>query len=128
MTGLSMSRRRAGRTPNVDFRGQTRTNDMHASTIEPEARVYNKAPGQPAELSHLDHVLMENRHSLAVQATGTPATGPAERPWRWLRPCPAVTRHAGYTASRSHGNWQRPRSCAGEGSPDRIGKSKDTGR
>jgi hypothetical protein len=68
-----------GRNPNVDFCGQTRTNDTHASTTEPEARLYKKAPGQPAALSYLGHVLMENRHGLAVQATVTPATGMAER-------------------------------------------------
>jgi hypothetical protein len=59
------------------FRGQTRTNATHESTTEPEARLYKKAPGQPAELSYLGHVLMENRNGLAVQATVTPATGTA---------------------------------------------------
>jgi transposase len=68
-----------GRNPSVNFRGQTRTNDTHASTTEPDARLYKKAPGQPAELSYLGHVLMENRNGLAVQATVTPATGTAER-------------------------------------------------
>jgi transposase len=53
----------AGRNPNVDFRGQTRTNDTHESTPEPEARLYKKAPGQPAELSYLGHVLMEALHT-----------------------------------------------------------------
>jgi len=69
----------AGRNRDADFRGQPRTNDTHASTTEPEARLYKKAPGQPAELSYLGHVLMENRNGLAVQATVTPATGTAER-------------------------------------------------
>jgi len=63
----------------MDFRGQLRTNDTHASTTEPEARLYKKAPGQLAELSYLGHVLMENRNGLAVQATVTPATGTTER-------------------------------------------------
>lgn len=69
----------AGRNPSANFRGQRRTNDTHASTTEPEARLYKKALGQPAELSYLGHVLMENRNGLAVQATVTPATGTAER-------------------------------------------------
>jgi len=69
----------AGRNPSVDFHGQARRNDTHQSTTEPEARLYKKAPGQPAELSYLGHVLMENRNGLAVQATVTPATGTAER-------------------------------------------------
>jgi transposase len=69
----------AGRNATVDFHGQARRNDTHQSTTEPEARLYKKAPGQPAELSYLGHVLMENRNGLAVQATVTPATGTAER-------------------------------------------------
>jgi len=69
----------AGRNPSVDFHGQARRNDTHQSATEPEARLYKKAPGQPAELSYLGHVLMENRNGLAVQATVTPATGTAER-------------------------------------------------
>ena len=69
----------AGRNPSVDFHGQPRRNDTHESTTEPEARLYKKGPGQPAELSYLGHVLMENRNGLAVQATVTPATGTAER-------------------------------------------------
>ena len=69
----------AGRNPSVDFHGHARRNDTHASTTEPEARLYKKGPGQPAELSYLGHVLMENRNGLAVQATVTPATGTAER-------------------------------------------------
>jgi transposase len=68
-----------GRNPRVDFHGHARRNDTHESTTEPEARLYKKAPGQPAELSYLGHVLMENRNGLAVQATVTPATGTAER-------------------------------------------------
>ena len=72
-----------GGNPHVTFRGQPRTTDPHASTTEPPARLYKKAPGQPAELSYLGHVLMENRHGLAVQATVTPATGTAEREAAW---------------------------------------------
>jgi transposase len=69
----------AGRNPHVDFHGQARRNDTHQSTTEPEARLYKKGPGQPAELSYLGPVLMENRNGLAGQATVTPATGTAER-------------------------------------------------
>ena len=47
--------------------------------LDRTARLYRKGSGQPAELSYLGHVLMENRHGLAVQATVTPATGTAER-------------------------------------------------
>jgi len=68
-----------GRNPTLDFRGQARCNDTHQSTTEPEARLYRKGPGQPAELCYLGHVLMENRNGLAVDATVTEATGRAER-------------------------------------------------
>jgi transposase len=65
--------------PSVTFRGERRTNATHASTTDPEARLYKKAAGQEAKLCFLGHVLMENRHGLVVNATVTPATGTAER-------------------------------------------------
>lgn len=65
--------------PSVDFRGERRTNATHASTTDPEARLYKKAAGQEAKLCFLGHVLMENRHGLVVNATVTSATGTAER-------------------------------------------------
>ncbi|MBH0189996.1 MAG: IS5 family transposase [Nitrospira sp.] len=65
--------------PSVDFRGERRTNATHASTTDPEARLYKKAAGQEATLCFLGHVLMENRHGLVIDATVTPATGTAER-------------------------------------------------
>lgn len=65
--------------PSVDFRGERRTNATHASTTDPEARLYKKAAGQEATLCFLGHVLMENRNGLVVDATVTPATGTAER-------------------------------------------------
>ena len=65
--------------PSVDFRGERRTNATHASTTDPEARLYKKAAGQEAKLCFLGHVLMENRHGLVVNALVTPATGTAER-------------------------------------------------
>jgi transposase len=65
--------------PTVNFRGEQRTNDTHASTTDPEARLYKKASGQEARLAFLGHLLMENRHGLVVQTRLTPATGTAER-------------------------------------------------
>lgn len=65
--------------PSVDFRGERRTNVTHASTTDPEARLYKKAAGQEAKLCFLGHVLMENRNGLVIDATVTPATGTAER-------------------------------------------------
>lgn len=65
--------------PSVDFRGERRTNATHASTTDPEARLYKKAAGQEAKLCFLGPVLMENRHGLVVNAMVTSATGTAER-------------------------------------------------
>jgi transposase len=65
--------------PSIDFRGERRTNATHASTTDPEARLYTKATGQEAKRSYLGHVLMANRHGLVVDTWVTQATGTAER-------------------------------------------------
>lgn len=67
------------RNPEVDFRGQKRTNATHASRTDPEARLYRKSAGQEAKLSHMGHVLAENRHGLIVGVTVSEANGTAER-------------------------------------------------
>lgn len=68
-----------GRNGERDFHGEKRTNESHASTTDPQARLYRKSDGQPARLCYMGHVLMENRHGLAVAGTVTQATGTAER-------------------------------------------------
>jgi hypothetical protein len=66
-----------GRNGERDFHGEKRSNETHASTTDPDARLYRKGPGQPAKLAYLGHILMENRHALVVD-TGLPlATGTA---------------------------------------------------
>lgn len=62
-----------------DFRGQTRSNDTHASKTDPEARLMRKGNGQPAKLSFMGHALVENRHGLLVDLRVSAATGYAER-------------------------------------------------
>src|SRR6516164_3678800 len=69
----------AGRNGDRDFHGEKRRNQTHASTTDPDARLYRKGPGQPAKLAYLGHVLMENRHALVVDTRLTLATGTAER-------------------------------------------------
>lgn len=69
----------AGRNGEADFHGQSRTNDTHASTTDPDARLYRKGPGQEARLCFMGHALMENRHGLVVDACLTRADGHAER-------------------------------------------------
>ena len=68
-----------GRNAERDFHGEKRTNDSHASTTDPDARLYRKGRGKEARLCHMGHLLMENRHGLTVDALLTPATGTAER-------------------------------------------------
>jgi transposase len=62
-----------------DFRGQKRSNESHASTTDPEARLYRRTHHGEARLAYLGHVLMENRHGLAVGGCVTEANGYAER-------------------------------------------------
>lgn len=68
-----------GRKGERDFHGQKRSNGTHASTTDPDARLYKKADGQPGRLCYMRHVLMENRNGIAVEATLTHASGTAER-------------------------------------------------
>jgi transposase len=65
--------------PSVNFRGEKRSNATHASTTDPDARLYKKGPGKEAKLGYLGHVLMENRQGLIVDTRLTLATGTAER-------------------------------------------------
>jgi transposase len=68
-----------GRNGERDFHGEKRSNETHASTTDPDARLYRKSSGQPSKLAYLGHVLMENRHALVVDTRLTLATGTAER-------------------------------------------------
>jgi transposase len=67
------------RNPNVDFRGEPRTNDTHQSSTDPEARLARKGAGKEAKLCFAGHLLMDNRTGLVVDVTVTRATGIAER-------------------------------------------------
>jgi transposase len=81
----------AGRNAEVDFRGERRTNGRHwsaigpsdngdhASTTDPDARLFRKSRGTGAVLCFMGHALMENRSGLVVDAGLTRATGTAER-------------------------------------------------
>jgi len=65
--------------PDVDFRGQKRSNETHASTTDPDARLYRKSNGTESKLCFAGHVLMDNRHGLAVDSRLTTATSRSER-------------------------------------------------
>ena len=60
--------------------GVTRSNGTHASTTDPQARLYRKGQrkGKEAKLSYIGNALTENRHALVVQAELGPATGTIE--------------------------------------------------
>ncbi len=62
-----------------DFHGERRTNDTHASTTDPDARLVRKGARREAKLGFIGHALMENRNGLVVDACLTRADGHAER-------------------------------------------------
>jgi transposase len=65
--------------PTVNFHGERRSNETHASTTDPEARLARKGNNQPAKLSYLANALMENRNGLLIDLCVEPATGYGER-------------------------------------------------
>ena len=67
------------KNPTVNFRGEKRRNETHASTTDPDARLFKKAVGQEAKLGYLAHLLTENSHGFIVDTAVTAATGTAER-------------------------------------------------
>src|SRR5579863_3403477 len=64
--------------PGGDFHGEKRTNQTHASSTDPDARLYRKSKGKEARLSYLGHIVTENRHGLIAEAMTTHADGTAE--------------------------------------------------
>jgi transposase len=68
-----------GRNAEANFRGEKRSNATHASTTDPDARLYRKGEGKEAKLCFMGHSLMENRSGLLVGACLTRADGHAER-------------------------------------------------
>ncbi len=69
----------SGGDDGTNFHGQQRKNDTHASTTDPDSRLYRKAAGREAKLCYMGHAMMENRHGLAVAGLVTRANGTAER-------------------------------------------------
>jgi transposase len=65
--------------PTVNFHGEKRSNETHASTTDPEARLARKGNAREAKLAYAGHAVIDNRHGLVVNALATPATGSAER-------------------------------------------------
>src|SRR4030095_5453115 len=65
--------------PTVNFHGESRRNDTHQSTTDPDAHLAQKGRGKEAKLSYAGHVLLDNRHGLVANVCATAATGTAER-------------------------------------------------
>lgn len=61
------------------FHGTTRKNATHASTTDPDSRLYRKSDGKESKLCYMGHATMENRNGLAVAGLVTQASGTAER-------------------------------------------------
>ena len=71
-----------GRNGERQFHGEKRKNDTHASTTDPDAKLYRKSNHAAAKLSYIGHALAENRHGLIVEAAGM--LRPPEMPFRAL--------------------------------------------
>ena len=65
-----------GRNEARDFRGEQRANDTHASTTDPEAKLYKKSDTTTAKLAYLGHAVSENK---GVTCTQYPLPRPADR-------------------------------------------------
>lgn len=68
-----------GSNPTVNFHGETRSNETHRSTTDPDAMLARRSRGTPAVLSYRGHLLTENRNGLVVSTRTTQAYGDAER-------------------------------------------------
>lgn len=68
-----------GRNVERDWRGSPWSNATHASTTDPDARLYRKGKGKPAQLCYMGHAISENRNGFVVGTDLTHADGTAER-------------------------------------------------
>ena len=65
--------------PTVNFHGERRSNETHASTTDPEALLAKKGEGKESKLSYTGNLLVENRNGLIVDVEVYQAKGTAER-------------------------------------------------
>ena len=63
----------------VDFHGEKRSNETHASKTDPNAKMARKGKGKEAKLSYNGNLLVENRNGLIVNTEVFEANGTAER-------------------------------------------------
>jgi transposase len=65
--------------PSLDFHGETRSNETHESTTDPDARLARKSGGHESKLAYCGNVLIENRNGLVVDTELMQCSGTAER-------------------------------------------------
>ena len=65
--------------PTVNFHGEKRSNETHASTTDPDSRLARKSGGHEARLAYCGNVMIENRHGLVVDAELMQCSGTVER-------------------------------------------------
>jgi transposase len=65
--------------PTVNFHGEKRSNETHASTTDPDARLARKSGSHEAKLAYCGNVMIENRNGLVVDAELLICSGTAER-------------------------------------------------
>src|SRR5438445_12715551 len=63
----------------LDFHGEKRSNQTHASKTDPDAKMARKGKGKEAKLSYNGNLLVENRHGLIVNTEVFEGNGTAER-------------------------------------------------
>ena len=63
----------------VDFHGEKRSNQTHASKTDPDAKMARKGKGKEAKLSYNGNLLVENRNGLIINTQVFEANGTAER-------------------------------------------------
>jgi transposase len=78
--------------------GTRRKNATHASTTDPDSRLYRKSEGKESKLCYMGHATMENRNGLAVAGLVTQASGMA------TSIDGRTTRHTGYRISQGKRN------------------------
>lgn len=65
--------------PTVNFHGESRSNDTHESTTDPDARLARKSGGHESKLAFCGNVVIENRNGLVVDTELLQCNGTAER-------------------------------------------------
>src|SRR3989454_4245461 len=65
--------------PTVNFRGERRSNETHASKADAQAQLARKSDGKESKLSYSGNLLVENRNGLIVAAEVAEIKGSAER-------------------------------------------------